>query len=84
MQNKITEMSIHLLINYAEQLVDGSPHLPDKPYLLKYMFFPPTRVGYIIGFFQQFTCTWETAAYIRRHKIHSVWPGVAKQMKRRK
>lgn len=50
MQNKITEMSIHLLINYAEQLVDGSPHLPDKPYLLKYMFFPPLEWDMSLGF----------------------------------
>lgn len=41
MQNKTTEMSIHLLISTAEQLLGGSPHLLDKSYLLKYMFFPP-------------------------------------------
>lgn len=76
-------MSIYLLISTAEQLVGGSPHLLDKPYLLKYMLFPPTRVEYITVFFQQFTCTWETAAYIRRHEIHSMWPEVARQMKRR-
>lgn len=33
-------MYIHLLISTAEQLVEGSPHLLDKPYLLKYMLSP--------------------------------------------